>query len=155
MYTENIHSSVSTLTKLRAGRLGKCSSILCKGRGFYILQTIRTYTGFHFSSCPIVIPGGGRRLSPDIKWPGSEPSHSPSSSASANNAWSYTPSAPYVFILRCLIKHRVNFPGIPVLSGSYSKHQLSSFCHCYLFVPFVITHITLMTTEVGGHVNCV
>jgi hypothetical protein len=46
---------------------------------------------------------------PGVKWPGCEADHSPLSSAKVKNAWSYTSTPQYVFMLLCLVKHRDNF----------------------------------------------
>jgi hypothetical protein len=48
-------------------------------------------------------------LSLEVKRPGCEADHSPSSSAEVKNAWSYTSTPRYVFMAWCLAKHRDNF----------------------------------------------
>jgi hypothetical protein len=53
----------------------------------------------------LLIPGA---LSPGVQRPGSEADHSPPSSAEVKNAWSYTSTPKYFFIVRYLVKHRNN-----------------------------------------------
>jgi len=48
-------------------------------------------------------------LTPGIKRPGCEADNSPSFSAEVKNAWNYTSSPQYIYMARCLIKHRVYF----------------------------------------------
>jgi hypothetical protein len=48
-------------------------------------------------------------LSLAVKRPGREAEHPPLSSAEVKNAWSYTFTPQYVFMARCLVKHRDNF----------------------------------------------
>jgi len=48
-------------------------------------------------------------LSLGVKRPGREGDHSPPSSAEIKNAWSYTSTPPYVFMVWYLVKHRDNF----------------------------------------------
>jgi hypothetical protein len=38
-----------------------------------------------------------------------EADHSPPSRAEVKNAWNYTSTLPYVFMVWCLVKHRANF----------------------------------------------
>jgi hypothetical protein len=47
------------------------------------------------------VPGA---LFPGIKRPGREADHSPPSSADVKNAWNYTSTPPYAFMVWCLIK---------------------------------------------------
>jgi hypothetical protein len=44
-----------------------------------------------------------------VKRPEREADYSPPSSAEVKNAWSYTFTLQYVFMLWCLVKHRDNF----------------------------------------------
>jgi len=44
--------------------------------------------------------------------PGREADHSPPSSAEANNTWSYTSTAPVIFMALCLVKHRTRLHGV-------------------------------------------
>jgi hypothetical protein len=48
-------------------------------------------------------------LSLGVKRPGSEADHPLPSSADVKNAWSYTSTPQYVFMVWCLVKHRDNF----------------------------------------------
>jgi hypothetical protein len=50
-----------------------------------------------------------RVLSLGVKRPEREDDHSPPSSAEVKNAWSYTSTPQYVFMVWCLVKHRDNF----------------------------------------------
>jgi hypothetical protein len=52
-------------------------------------------------------------LSPEVKRPGRESNHSPSSSAETKNPWSCTSPSQYVFKTLNLIKHRDNFIYVP------------------------------------------
>jgi len=47
-------------------------------------------------------------LSSDVKWPGPEADRSTPSSAEVKNAWGYTFTPQYVFMMY-LVKHRDNF----------------------------------------------
>jgi hypothetical protein len=53
-----------------------------------------------------MVPG---TLSLEVKRPGREADHPPPSSAEVENAWSYTSTPQYVFMVWCLVKHRDNF----------------------------------------------
>jgi len=46
-----------------------------------------------------------RSLSPGVKWLGCEADDSPLTSAKVKNAWSYTSTSPYVYMVWCLVKH--------------------------------------------------
>jgi hypothetical protein len=46
---------------------------------------------------PSPLSNGYRELFSEVKRPGSEANHSPSSSVEVKNAWSYTANLPYVF----------------------------------------------------------
>jgi hypothetical protein len=46
-------------------------------------------------------------LSPGVKQLGHEVYHSPASSAEVKNAWSYTTTPPYIFMVWCLIMYRI------------------------------------------------
>jgi hypothetical protein len=48
-------------------------------------------------------------LSLEENRPGCEADHSPPSSVEVKNAWSYTSTPQYVFMLWCLVMHRENF----------------------------------------------
>jgi len=50
-----------------------------------------------------------RPLTPVIKRPGCDVDHSPPSGAEVKNAWSYTSTPQYFFMVWCLVKHRNNF----------------------------------------------
>jgi hypothetical protein len=49
---------------------------------------------------------------PGVKRPGREADHSPPSSAEVKNAWSYTSTLQYVFMVWCLVTHGDNFTFI-------------------------------------------
>jgi hypothetical protein len=44
-----------------------------------------------------------------VKWLGHDGDHSHLSSAEIKNGWNYNSTPPYVFMVRCLIKHRAIF----------------------------------------------
>jgi hypothetical protein len=52
------------------------------------------------------IPREPASISSGLKLQGREADHSTPSSAEFKNVWSYTSTPPYVFMARCLIKHR-------------------------------------------------
>jgi hypothetical protein len=52
------------------------------------------------------VPGA---FTPQVKQLGCEGDHSPPSSAKVKNAWSFTSTLQYVFMVWCCIKHRDNF----------------------------------------------
>jgi hypothetical protein len=47
-----------------------------------------------------------------VKHPGCEPEHSPPSNAKVKNVWSYTSTPSYIFMLWCLVKHRIYLHGM-------------------------------------------
>jgi hypothetical protein len=51
-------------------------------------------------------PMGTRDSFSGVKRPGREANHSPPSSAEFKNAWSYTSTPQYVFMVWCLVNHR-------------------------------------------------
>jgi hypothetical protein len=51
------------------------------------------------------------------------------------NAWSYTPTPQYVFMVWCFVKHRDNFP-FPFIFSSYKKLKIK-ICRTVIF-PFVL-----------------
>jgi hypothetical protein len=51
-------------------------------------------------------------LSPWVKRPGREADHSTPYSAEVKNVWSYTSTAPYVFMSWCLVKYRTRLHGV-------------------------------------------
>jgi len=51
-------------------------------------------------------------ISSGLKQPSHEADCSPPSGAEIHHAWRYTSTPPYVFMVWCLIKHRVNFTCI-------------------------------------------
>jgi hypothetical protein len=59
------------------------------------------------------VPGA---LSLGVKRPGREADHSPPSGAEVKNAWSYTSTPQYAFIVWCLVKHKDNFTFYLLLS---------------------------------------
>jgi hypothetical protein len=58
------------------------------------------------------------------KPPGCEADHSSPSSAEVKNAWSYTSIPPYVFMVWCLIKHRMDKHG-----NATNAHQVRLISH--------------------------
>jgi hypothetical protein len=58
-----------------------------------------------------------------VKRPGLEADHLPPSSAEIRNAWSYTSTLHYVFMARCLVKHRDNFTFTFVLQELEKRIQ--------------------------------
>jgi hypothetical protein len=65
-------------------------------------------------------------LSLGLKRPGREADHSPPSSPEVKNAWRYTSIPEYVFMARCLVKHRDNFTLS--LQGQYYFTPHRFFC---------------------------
>lgn len=78
------------------------------GRRLSALQNVSlshkvlTCTTAHPLSCPMFT----KVLSLEVKRPGREAHHSPSSSDKVNNAWSFTSAPPYVHTECCLIKQQ-------------------------------------------------
>jgi hypothetical protein len=64
--------------------------------------------------------GGGGAPFCEVKRPGREAGHSPTSSAEGKNAWNYKSTPPYVFMVWYLVKHRDNFRYL-VLTGFAPK----------------------------------
>jgi hypothetical protein len=90
------YSSVSAVTKLRAGQPGFDSR---HGYG------VQSGSGEQPASYRIA-PG---LLSPGVKRPGREVHHSSQSNVEIKNIWIYTSTPPYVFMAWYLVKHRDNF----------------------------------------------
>jgi hypothetical protein len=97
-------SSVSMVTRLRAGRPGLISRYR---EEVFLFATVVFNIGS--GANPVSYPVGTRTPSPGVKWPGRKADHSRPSSADVKNAWSYTSTLPYVIMARCLVKYRGNF----------------------------------------------
>jgi hypothetical protein len=82
--------------------------------GIYSRQEQEIFVFFIASSLALgpTQPSSGV-LSPRVEWPEGEADHLPLTSAEVKNAWRCKPTALYVFIACCLIKHRDNFTFIP------------------------------------------
>jgi hypothetical protein len=80
-------SSVSIVTRLR------------DGRPWFDSRQVQGFFLFGIASRPSLAPTG-------VKGPGRDADHSLPSRAEIKNAWSYTFTPQYVFILRCLIKQK-------------------------------------------------
>jgi hypothetical protein len=89
-------SSVSIVTRLRAGRLG-FNSRQWKWWIFFLFATASRSTAGRTQ--PLIQWGSGAR----------ETDHSPPWSAEVKNEWSYASTPQYVFMEWCLVKHRDNF----------------------------------------------
>jgi hypothetical protein len=116
--------SVSIVTRLRAGRPSFDSR---KEQRFLLFAAYRPALGPtqpHIQWVPVA-------LFLWIKRPGREADHSPSSSAEVENAWSYTSTHPYVFMVWCLVKHGDNFTYSIWWGVKVTKLLL-----CYLLQPF-------------------
>jgi len=70
---------------------------------FSLHYRVQTGSGAHRASCPM------GALSLEVKRLRREADHSPPPNAEVKNAWSYTSTSPYVFMVYCLVKHRDNF----------------------------------------------
>jgi hypothetical protein len=76
---------------------------------FSLHHRVQTGCGTHPASYPMGTRGS---VFPGVKRPVREANHSPPCSAEAKNEWSYTSTPQYVFVARCLVKHRDNFTSI-------------------------------------------
>jgi hypothetical protein len=110
---------VIIVTKLRTGLSGFDS---CKGRGrtFSLRHSVQTASGAHSASY---------RMGTGIKRPGQEAEHSPPSSAEVKNAWSYTSTLPYVFMVWYLVK-RKDFI-LPYLASCWPRFSALRACHSF------------------------
>jgi hypothetical protein len=63
----------------------------------------------HYQSFMIRIHWLAEALFSWVKRSGREADHSPPSTAEVKNAWSYTSIPQYIFMARCLVKHRDSF----------------------------------------------
>lgn len=91
-------SSTGTETRLWTGQLRNYGSIPGRGMSFFCSQQCLDCTQ------PLI------QWVLRVKWLRCEADNSPPSSAKVNNnSWSYTSSAPYAFLVWCVIKHRDNF----------------------------------------------
>jgi hypothetical protein len=80
-------------------------------------------------------------LSPGVKWPGYETGHSPPFSVELKNLWSYTFTLPYVFMARCLMKHR-NFTFTFNSASNYLNLvilQVFPAANVYIVIFWVVT----------------
>jgi hypothetical protein len=66
-------------------------------------------------------------ITPGIKRPVHEADHSPPSSAEVKNAWGYTSTPQYVFTAWCLIKKRIRFSGVALLTKHRDNFTFSFF----------------------------
>jgi hypothetical protein len=78
---------------------------------FSLHHRVQNGSGAHPASCPM---GTGGSF-PGVKRPWREADHSPPSSDEVKNAWTISPLLQYVFMARCLAKHRDNFTFIMLL----------------------------------------
>jgi hypothetical protein len=78
---------------------------------FSLHHRVQNGSGAQPASCPMDTRGSF----PGVRRPGREADHSPSSSAEVKYAWNYTPTPQYVFMARCLVKHRDIFTFLPLL----------------------------------------
>jgi hypothetical protein len=69
---------------------------------------VQTASGAHRASYPICTGV----LTPGVKQPGREAVHSLPSSAEVENAWSYTSTPQYVFMVWYIIKHWIYLEGV-------------------------------------------
>jgi hypothetical protein len=101
-------SSVSTVTRLRAGRPGFDSR-----HGLRISslrhRCAQIGSGTHPASYPTRT--GSAALSLEVKQPGREADHSTPSGAEVKNLWRYISTSPYVFMEWCLVTCRRSFPA--------------------------------------------
>jgi hypothetical protein len=95
--------SVDVVIRLRAGRTGFDSR---RGLQIFLLATA-SIPALAPTQPPVQWVSGV--LSKEVKQPGREADHSPTSSAEVKNAWSCTSTSQYVFMSWCLVKHRDSF----------------------------------------------
>jgi len=77
-------------------------SIRDRGRNSSIRHRVWTLSVAHPASYPLRTGG----FFPGVKRPGREAGHSPPSSTEVKNAWNYTSTPPFFFMVWCLVKHR-------------------------------------------------
>jgi hypothetical protein len=119
----NQDSSVSVVTRLRAGRSG---FYFRHGLGFCLFATA-SRLALGSTEPPIRVPGGPF---PGVKRPGRETDHSSPSSTEVWNARSYTSTPPYVFMACYLVKQRDNL-SFTILLYTWSflgSVSTSAFC---------------------------
>jgi hypothetical protein len=113
LYLSNITptcSSVSIVTRLRAGRAG---SIYGTENGYFSLRhQVHTASGAHPASNYVC----NWALSPEVKRPGREAGYSSPSSPEVN-AWSYTRTPLYAFLAWFLIEQRIHLHGLVPRKG--------------------------------------
>jgi len=68
-------------------------------------------------------------LSAVVKRPGSEAEHLPLSNAEIKDAWSYTSTPQYVFMVWCFVKQRISSHGVVL---SQSQGQIYLYCHQFI-----------------------
>jgi hypothetical protein len=79
-------------------------SIHSRGRDFSLQYIVQTGSRVHPDSYPI----GTRSYFPGGKADGHDAGHSPPSGAKVKNTWSYTSIPSYVFMVWCIVKHRMS-----------------------------------------------
>jgi hypothetical protein len=76
---------------------------------------------------------------PGVKRPGREADHSPQSTAEIKNAWSYTSTPQYIFMVWCLVKLRDNFTllyfTIKIISSFLSNRKIRVMVQDETFMP--------------------
>jgi hypothetical protein len=80
--------------------------------GYIMLGFVRIWVSMSVVRHPASYPMGIRDSFVGVKRPGRDADHSPPSIAEVKNAWSYTFTPQYVFMVWCLVKHRDNFTFI-------------------------------------------
>jgi hypothetical protein len=109
------HSSVSIATELRDGTSGFHSR--------YELGIFLFATASRTALVPTQPP---MQWVPGVKRPGREGNYSSPSSAEVKNAWSYTSTPPYTFMVWCLVKLRDNFTLPYIILSLFLSWQFSS-----------------------------
>jgi hypothetical protein len=78
----------------------------CQVEEIFLLHSIQTASAVHSTSSPISTSGPSH---PGLKSLGHEGNDSAPTSSKVKDAWNYTFTSPYIFMVQCLIRHREKF----------------------------------------------
>jgi hypothetical protein len=88
-------------------RLDNIGSVSAGAGKFSLHHHVQNGSG----ACPASYPTGTTGSSLSVKWPGSEVDDLPPSSTKIKNAWNYTSTPTYIFMVWCIAEYRICLHG--------------------------------------------